>query len=547
VSFEPSPYQRAIFDWVKDGEGSGIVNAVAGSGKTTSIVMACDYIPEDKRCVFLAFNKSIAVELNERVPDHVEAKTLNALGHRAWVDSVGRVMLDDKKTYNLLKSVLMGHEKRLSGDIKRLVGLAKSFGIAPDNNPRYSGLRPNTYDSYLSLIEHFGLDVRETDEETVIGLTKLIINRSAEQSKIIDFDDQLWLPVISNIPVQRYDWVIVDEAQDLSPVQRKLVSMSMTEGARLLAVGDPYQAIYGFRGAASDSMDRLRKEFGCVEMPLSISYRCPKRVVSLAKTIVPHIETFESAPEGSVTYIFTDEYPYKIADMVICRNAAPLVTLAYELLAKRVPVMMMGRDIGEGLVKLIVKLKPKGIEGPNGLLMKLEEWSAKEMRKAIEKDQDAKAQAIEDKHGSILAFIEGCKATTIPKLNEEIANLFKPGDKASRVVLSTIHKAKGLEADRVFVYRTDLLPSKYAKLEWQKRQEANLTYVAYTRSMNELYLVEEGTKADGREGTADEDSEGESDAPHVCSGNEAVSRIDSGRGGESSPHQPQNVAQVGGR
>ncbi len=494
----PSVGQQSIYDWVESGSGSGIVNAVAGSGKTYTIVNACDLIDKEKECVFLAFNKAIAVELGAKVPSHVEAKTLNSLGHRAWVAHVGRVMLNEKKTFELCREHLIGHERRLRADVCKLVGLAKSFGIAPqtDREGVFHGLMGNMYDDFLQLIEHFDIDVKMTDEPTLIALAQYILKKSADSYRFIDYDDQLWMPVISNIPVKRYDWVIIDEAQDLSPVQRKLVSMSLKPDGRLLAVGDPHQAIYGFRGAASDSMERLKSDFKCVEMPLSISYRCAKRIVAKAQEVVPHIEPSPTAPEGIVDYLTTNDFFYKIGDMVICRNAAPLVSLAYELLARRVPVLMMGRDIGEGLIKLIDKLKPKGIDGDNGLRVKLELWSAKEIERAFKKEQDHKVQSIEDKRDSILAFLDGCKATTIPTLKAEIEDLFKPGKVGQRVVLSTIHKAKGLEAERVFVYRTDLMPSKYAKLEWMQQQEQNLIYVAYTRAKRELYLVEERANDD---------------------------------------------------
>jgi len=396
----------------------------------------------------------------------------------------------------------------------------------------------NQYGDHLGLIEHFDIDVTRTDEGALIDLTQFILKISAEEYKLIDYDDQLWLPTITGIPIPRYDWLIVDEAQDMSPVQRHLLRRSLKPGGRLLAVGDPNQAIYGFRGAASDSMDLLKSEFSCVEMPLSICYRCPRLVVEKAKSIVPQIEAAEGAPEGLVVDLHSNQYLYKPGDMVLCRNSAPLVTLAYELLAKRMPVQMMGRDIGEGLIKLIDKLKPRGIDGPVGLITKLEEWSAKEIKKAIEKDRESRVQSIEDKRDSILAFVEGCKATTLPKLKEEIKDLFAGGE-GNRIVLSTIHRAKGLEAERVFVYRVDLMPSKWARMGWQEQQDQNRIYVAYTRALSELYLVQEwqedvgtsGTDAGGGtgkdtsgkkdQGTQPEGKEREVEAP-VCAGNSAV-------------------------
>jgi superfamily I DNA/RNA helicase len=543
----PSKNQQAIFGWVEHGEGSGIVDAVAGSGKTWTIVHACEFIPKDKKVLFLAFNKSIAVELGKKVPEHVEAKTLNALGHRAWYDHVGRVVVNDRKTNDICKDILYGHEKRLTAEIKKLVGLAKAFGIAPEisrggRNP-YKGLMGNSFRDYMNLVEHFDIDVKITDEDALVELTKLVLKKSAEDFKVIDYDDQLWLPVITDLNVQTYDWVIVDEAQDLSPVQRKLLHMSLKPEGRLLAVGDPYQAIYGFRGAASDSMDLLQSEFSCHRMPLSITYRCPKSVVRKAQEIVPHIEAADTAKEGLVEDISIDDYRYEVGDMVICRNAAPLVTLAYELLAKRIPVMMMGRDIGEGLVKLIDKMKPKGIDGPNGLLTKLEQWAAKEIAKAIKADRESRVQSIEDKHESILAFLKGCKAQTVPKLKQEINDLFNPKEGGKKVVLSTIHKAKGLEGERVFVYRPELMPSKYANLEWQMQQEFNLMYVAYTRALSELYLVFEELQDDREDTLPEGEHEAGQAAPTVvCTGAEDDVGADASTSGESRPCERKDVA-----
>jgi superfamily I DNA/RNA helicase len=509
----PSPFQKKIFHWVEHGSGSGIVNAVAGSGKTWTIVKACDYIPKDRECLFLAFNKSIAVELGKKVPEHVEAKTLNALGHRAWVEHVGRVVLNDRKTYDICKRMLIGHEKRLSAEIRKLVGLAKAFGIAPKVRGRcgynpFTGLMGNSFVDYMELVRHFDIDIKITDERTLVELTEMVLEESVKQHKVIDYDDQLWMPVITGINVKRYDWVIVDEAQDLSPVQRKLLHMSLKDDGRLLAVGDPYQAIYGFRGAASDSMDLLREEFSCHEMPLSICYRCAKSVVVKAQEVVAHIEPSETAPEGLVKSISTQEYPYKPGDMVICRNAAPLVRLAYELLAQRVPVIMMGRDIGEGLVKLIDKLKPKGIDGAHGLRTKLEQWTAKEVRRALEDDREERVQSIEDKHDSIVAFL---------------------------------HKAKGLEEQRVFVYRPDLMPSRYANLAWQLQQENNLIYVAYTRAKSELYLVEETEDGETAEPKSKNNAGDAAEAP-VRAIAEAVDGVDAEGCGEGRTRQRANVA-----
>lgn len=246
------------------------------------------------------------------------------------------------------------------------------------------------------------------------------------------------------------------------------------------------QAIYGFRGADSESLANIAKTFNAISLPLSISYRCPKKIVLEAQKYVSHIESHESAPEGEVEdYGTYAPAMFKSNDMVVCRNTAPLIKLAYKLISAKIPATIMGRDIGKGLVTLINKLKAKGIES---LISKLNEWRAKETQRALGKDPEADLSKIEDKYDIIMMFINHAGADTIPSLITAIENLF--GDKAiDAVVLSTIHRAKGMEADRVFILDGWLMPSKYARKPWQMIQENNLTYVAITRAKKSLFYV----------------------------------------------------------
>jgi len=65
MKFKPSKYQRVVYQFIKSCKGNAVVEAVAGSGKSTTIVNAIDIIPEDKKILFLAFNKSIVTELQK--------------------------------------------------------------------------------------------------------------------------------------------------------------------------------------------------------------------------------------------------------------------------------------------------------------------------------------------------------------------------------------------------------------------------------------------------------------------------------------------------
>jgi DNA helicase II / ATP-dependent DNA helicase PcrA len=103
-------------------------------------------------------------------------------------------------------------------------------------------------------------------------------------------------------------------------------------------------------------MDLVAQDWNAVRMPLSINYRCSKAVVRHAQTMVPEIEAWENAPEGSVMTLeefkVTDFLP---TDAIICRVNAPNVALYYRLIAAGIPYQVLGRDIGRGLVALVKK------------------------------------------------------------------------------------------------------------------------------------------------------------------------------------------------
>jgi DNA helicase-2/ATP-dependent DNA helicase PcrA len=96
-------------------------------------------------------------------------------------------------------------------------------------------------------------------------------SRNPESGADISFDDQIWLPLIHNLPIFKVETQVVDEAQDLNRMQQELMYLA---GDRLLYIGDPNQAIYGFAGADSESMDRMRDYLMATSLPLTVTRRC---------------------------------------------------------------------------------------------------------------------------------------------------------------------------------------------------------------------------------------------------------------------------------
>lgn len=489
----PSIYQQKIFDWIKTGTGDAVVEAVAGSGKTTTAVAAMNLIDPGQRVLFLAFNKSIAEELAKRAPRHADCRTLNSLGHRAWAAFSGRLNLDGDKSRKVMAEVVSEFEARRFGPaVRKLVAIARSQGLVPDGVPHAKGLIPDETKTWLSLRAHHDIELWEgatdADEEKAIELARAVLRRSCEILSTIDFDDQLYLPVVFGIAPPKYDWVFVDEAQDLSPVQHRLVEMARADGGRIVAIGDSRQAIYGFRGADSASMRNFKERLGATSLELSICYRCPKSHLEMAQRIVPQIQPREDAPAGEILELGEkwSARDFRCDDLIICRASAPLVRAAYRILREKVAVRIMGRDVGAGLIDLIEKLDARNLRD---LARKLELWHGREVEKLRRKDPEASTEKLDDKRECVEAFMDMFPNATPPGLCMEIAKIYSNGD-SGVLTLATIHKAKGLEADRVFILNCFLMPSKGAKKPWQQEQEANLEYVALTRARMTLGFIE---------------------------------------------------------
>jgi len=496
-----STNQGQIFKWVSAyadaGEKGGlVVEAVAGSGKTTTIVEAAKFIPQDEKAVFLAFNKSIATELAERLPSHIESKTLNALGFAVLRKHYGYSKPDQYKTRSITRKLIEREELpeqagAVLADIDNLVAKAKSHGMVPDGMPGVHGLYKSTVERWAELIDRYQID-SDASLEDLSAWAEKVLRTGLESDSVFDFDDQLYHVVAYNLPCWKYRWIIIDEAQDVSHVQRAMLRKFLRDDGVIIAVGDRRQAIYGFRGADSQSLQNIEREFSCEVLPLSVTYRCPKAVVELAQQYCPELSCPDTAPEGLVKTLGDGDLDPETLDgdaMVLCRNVAPMVSGAYSLIAQRIPVTVPGRDIGAGLVNLIKKVAGKRSQAIEDFERKLDEWTERESEKARQRGQDNLLASIEDKRDSIQAVIRATDPANTPDLIREVQDLFDTKRAQGVVTLSTVHRAKGLEAKRVYILEPSLMPSKYARQDWQMEQERNLMYVAYTRALEELYFI----------------------------------------------------------
>ncbi len=471
-----SPFQQDIFSFVGNGQGNAIVTAVAGSGKTTTLVEAIKQAFGN--VIFLAFNKTIADELKSR---GVNARTFHSLVFSPVMKSRNAKDIEQNKLRKLCDQNLKGLDNSLySTFICRLVGLGRQAGIGC--------LVPDVEEQWLQLCIHH--DIEPEHEEANLGrgleLASELLSWS-NASHMVDFDDLLYFAVKDGISLPKFHSIFVDEAQDTNAIQRAILRKIMFPISRLVAVGDPGQAIYGFRGADSESMNLIASEFNCIQLPLSISYRCAQSIVKYAQQWVPHIQASPTAPEGEVVDL-KDNWKtelFQAGDLVVCRKTAPLLTTAYTMMRKRQPVTVIGKEIGAGLKAMIRKMNTNDLDE---MQRKLHKWVMRQVEKLIARNEDGKREELEDKASAIDVLVDSMDpGATVTDLLLVIDELFK--DKLNAVRLCTIHKAKGLEAPTVYWLGRNECPSKWARQDWQKQQEVNLCYVAATRAIMRLVLL----------------------------------------------------------
>lgn len=487
---EPSPQQQAIWDAVELSRG----------------------VARNSVC-FCAFNKAIAVELERRVPQGCNAMTMHSMGYKAVQSAFGRLgKPNEYRVDNIIEEILGINIRELKQDpstfevvrgTKKLTSLCKVNLIGGSNN----GVTTEELDA---LAAHYDVELNGS-RSRVFDLVPKVLERckNVDKDRYIDFDDMVWLPIALDLPVTRYDLLLVDEFQDTNRCQQALARKA---GRRLILCGDVHQAIYGFAGADAESMTRMEEELsatpqGCTMLPLTVTRRCGKAIVAEAQQIVPEFEAHDSNSDGTI--LRADYAQSKVGtggcyldivqkgDMCICRVNAPLVSQCLKLLKQGIKAEIQGRDVGQGLITLINKQKASDVAD---LIGKLDDWQNRERDKELAKrtPSDSRLIAIEDKFDCVVCFTEG--ATTIAEVISKIERIFTDNREIPGIKFSTIHKAKGLEAKRVFLLEPDkaTVPHPMAKTPWQIGQEWNLRYVAITRAIEVLVYVTGSPNAQGQ-------------------------------------------------
>lgn len=472
----PTPEQQAIVEAAVKTTDNLLVNALAGAAKTTTLELIAKAVVTPT--LSLAFNKRIAEEMKARLPGHVVCKTMNALGHGIWgAGCARRLVVDSKKSYNLLKAKVDASKSKSEkaeayeafGETLKAISKAKLSGYVPARSA--AGATLISREDFESLLETEGFEVDLALVDEILLESIALAYRGQ-----IDFDDQIYMPTLFGGTFPRFPLVMVDEAQDLSPLNhamlRKLVSH------RLIAVGDPFQSIYAFRGAVTSSMAKLQSTFGMRELTLSVSFRCPIAVVERARFRAPHMQYPEWAAPGLVQEMEhwnANDLPDGAA--IICRNNAPLFKCALLLLRAGRGCQLVGSDLGPGLLRTLKKLGPETMTQEQ-VYEAIARWESEREKKVKGK------AAVRDKADCLRVF-----ASFDTNLGAAIGYAEHLFATKGPIQLLSGHKAKGLEWDTVYHLDPWCIPSPYAESEEEIEQEQNVRYVIETRAKKNLFLV----------------------------------------------------------
>lgn len=244
--YPPNDEQQAVINWAMHDIGNGTVSALPGTGKTSLIILLLPHICSD--------------------PSDVTSSTMHAAGFRAWknANKYKTIKVDGNKLSIMMDEMSRDEPlyKEQFSYIRKITSFAKlnGFGCAG-----FSAVED--VDAWSEMSEYYMLEdeiKNGCDPGRLIPLAQYLYTASiAQGDKLIDFDDQLLLPLFHKCKLPTYDWVIVDELQDLSRVRQELALRMMHKTSRFLGVGDPNQCQPGgtmvtLQGGHDTTMDSLK-------------------------------------------------------------------------------------------------------------------------------------------------------------------------------------------------------------------------------------------------------------------------------------------------
>lgn len=497
-----SKTQIELCNFIAYGIGNATVQSRAGSGKSKTIELMCAAINPRKKILIISHNNHIAKHLQKKLgnKENIDVCTYHSLGLKILKTKFKTIELKEDKYFDYLTNNL----NELSGNAWALLSSPqrrryKTNIIKLLDFSRYN--EAQSVKEILKVSNKYGLQLINNECEVV----RKLLQWGSENVDKIDFQDMIWLPyelgIKANIKFLQYDVIFVDEAQDSSLIQQNLIDICKHRATRFVLFGDSFQTINSWCGADTEAFEKFEKLDNMHEFHLSVSYRCSKRVADKVRQIIPDFETPDFAKEGEVNYNAHISDIHE-GDLVLCRLTAPLVKLHMRLLSDNKPSKVTGLAIGKELISILNEHETDDV---NEVIKQLylglfDAWDAfAKINQCSLKDVVCEPLIMEeyDKILAIQAVSEGItsKQEVINRLKDIFVSDVETDDNDvitnDLIHLSTVHRAKGLECENVFILCPSLMPSKLARVAWEIESEKNIVYVAWSRAKNTLNFISE--------------------------------------------------------
>ncbi|WP_273208906.1 UvrD-helicase domain-containing protein [Marinobacter subterrani] len=483
--------QRSIIGASRHNMGTLTINAFAGTGKTMTLtgIALADKAPG----VYIVYNQQMKREAQRRFPEHIIPLTGHALAFRSVIANSYGYEQKFKAARDGKQIPLSRVSRFIDGDQVLLLPLTNQqmASLVLETVKQFQYSADPTLESAHVPIEQVPAKLRaHSDEATLAGLRESVTHcarklwsamANENDDTPILHDTYLKLLQLREPDVGAPRW-LCDEFQDANPVLDALIRQ---QSGQKIYVGDPYQAIYGWRKAVN-ALEEINSQPGVQKFTLSHSFRFGGKVAGLANRILRSLgETTPLVGAGQPLVRATPQKPLT----VIARNNLTLLDEVLTASEDNRPFCLLGNA---GEMASMVRSAYALFCGAN------EHIKHSHLKGYGNWDELKETARLADDEvlNRLVTVIERFKGHALHLADHILANKDNREHEVN-LVLTTAHRAKGREWAQVKLHDDLALPAQVIKklqlgqaLTDRQRESVNLLYVALTRTQTSLVLPE---------------------------------------------------------